>query len=294
MRSGKLVLDYSESVSDRSWGPLTTFVGPGRAPFFARSGWCPYCRAEAPKVFDKNAEWQPEDNDDPCREEYYCTKVWSCQTCGWWDLFDSQNSGHDSVDPVYVLETVRHGILRTYDVSQAEVPITALRTALRKWGNEILHVHPKVMEDLVAAVLRDYFPNCVARVCGRTGDHGIDLIVVESDRTIAVQVKRRSQRDAIERVMQVREFLGASLVEGFDHLIYVSTADHFSSGHAGAERFAKDAVDRRVVESFELVDRHRFLRMLGLVTREVEDPWRPFLPEILLTGERLIVRETLS
>ena len=190
------------------------------------------------------------------------------------------------MDPVYVSETVRHGVLRNYDFSEAEVPISALRTALRRLGDEILHVQPRVMEELVAAVLRDYFPNCMARICGRTGDHGIDLIVVESERSIAVQVKRRSQTDAVERVMQVREFLGASLVEGFDHLMYVSTADHFSSGQAGAQQFANDAVARRVVESFELVDRHRFLGMLGLIPKELEDPWRAFVPPILLIDRR--------
>jgi restriction system protein len=286
MHQKKLVLDYSQSVSDSSWGPLTSFVNAHRAAFFARSGWCPYCQAEVPKVFDENAMWAPENNDDPCREEYYWTQVWSCQSCGWWDIFDSQNSGHDSVDPVYVSETVRHGVLLTYDISEAEVPISALRTALRRWGDEILHVQPRVMEELVAAVLRDYFPNCMARICGRTGDHGIDLIVVESERSIAVQVKRRSQADAVERVMQVRELLGASLVEGFDHLMYVSTADHFSSGQAGAQQFANEAVARRVVESFELVDRHRFLEMLGLIPKELEDPWRAFVPPILLIDRR--------
>jgi len=286
MRQLKLVLDYSQSVSDSSSGPLTNFINPKRAPFFARSGWCPYCQGEAPKAFDENAKWEPEGNDDPCLEEYYWTQVWSCPTCGWWDILDSENSGHDSVDPVYVSATVRHGVLRTYDISETEVPITALRTALRRRGDEILHVQPRVMEDLVASVLRDYFPNCVARVCGRTGDRGIDLIVVESERTIAVQVKRRSQPDAVESVMQVREFLGASVVERFDHLMYVSTADYFSSGQAGARQFAMDAVDRRVVESFELIDRHRFLGMLGLVSKEAEERWRVFLPRILVTGQR--------
>jgi len=280
------VLDYSQSVSDSSWGPLTNFVSPTRVPFFARSAWCPYCHAEAPKVFDENAKWEPEENDDPCREEYYWTQVWSCPTCGWWDIFNSENSGHDSVDPTYLSETVRHGVLRTYDISEAKVPIAALRAALRKRGDDILHVQPWALENLVASVLRDYFPNCVARVCGGIGDRGIDLIVVESERTIAVQVKRRSRADSIERVEQVREFLGASVVEGFDHLIYVSTSDHFSGGQAGAHQFASDAVERRVVQSFELIDRERFLGMLGLTSKEAEEPWRAFVPRILLTGDQ--------
>ncbi len=87
--------------------------------------------------------------------------------------------------------------------------------------------------------------------------------------------------------MQVREFLGASLVEGPRSLIYVSTADHFSNSQTGAKQFARDAVDRRVVESLDLIDRHRFLDMLGLTSGESQAPWRAFLPGIFRRGERI-------
>lgn len=286
MSKPKVVLDYSDSVADSTWGANTNFVSPKRTAFFSRPGWCPYCNRVAPKIFDESCKWEPQDNDDPCFEEYYWAQVWSCESCGWWDLFESENSGHDSIDPAYISETVRHGVLRSYDLREAEIPITTLRAALRKRGDDILEIHSSAMENLVASVLSDFFPNCVARVCGRSHDHGIDLIVVESERTIAVQVKRRSRQDAVERVMQVREFLGTSLVEGFEHLMYISTADHFTRGNASAGEFATKAVYRRIVRSFELIDRHRLLGMLGSTPGESESPWRKHVPSILLSGER--------
>jgi len=117
----------------------------------------------------------------------------------WWDLFDSENSRHDSVDPVYVSETIRHAVLRTCGISDAEVPINALRSALRCRGEGLLHVRPPVLENPV--VFRDYFPNCVVWVCGtRRGSwHRSDSRGVRPDNRGSGRAALSTH--AVERVM---------------------------------------------------------------------------------------------
>jgi restriction endonuclease Mrr len=181
------------------------------------------------------------------------------------------------------LDAIRyHGVLKSYDTSDSQIPIESLRQTLRKNENIVHKIDPYLFEKLVGSVMRDFYANCVVNFCGRSGDGGIDLFLIESDKTIAIQVKRRIHPNSVERIQAVREFLGASLAQGIDHLIYVSTARSFSGGVSGAKTFAKRVVDQRVVRSFQLVNRDQFFSMLRTISDTNEKPWRKFLPDFAL------------
>src|SRR5215204_3420855 len=102
-------------------------------------------------------------------------------------------------------------------------------------------------------------------LCGSAGDGGIDLIAVKGDQEFAVQVKRRSSRNSVERVHTVRELLGACLLRGAQHAVFVTTADHFSGSPSGAVDAAKRSVDQGLVRSFELINGERLLRMFNMI-----------------------------
>jgi hypothetical protein len=134
------------------------------------------------------------------------------------------------------------------------------------------------MEELTGAVLQDFYPGCEVHLCGKSGDGGIDLLVVVKDVPVAIQVKRRTKPDSTESVEAVRAFLGASLLKGYDHLIFVTTADHFTGGPFGAEKAAERALQKKLVQKFQLIDRHKFFEMLNLVTTGPSKNWVKPLP----------------
>jgi hypothetical protein len=79
-------------------------------------------------------------------------------------------------------------------------------------------------------------------------------------------------------VEAIRAFLGASLLKGYDHLLFVTTADHFTGGPFGAETAAERAVKRNLVRKFQLIDRHSFFEMLNLLTTNLTRNWVKPLP----------------
>lgn len=116
------------------------------------------------------------------------------------------------------------------------------------------------MEKLVQSVFSDFF-DCEVTHVGRSGDGGIDLILVNSDSPVVVQVRRRKKLKITEGVRYIREFLGAALVNKNKNLIYVSTCSKFSDK---AEEAALAYVDNGQVESYKLYDFERFRDVLKL------------------------------
>jgi hypothetical protein len=97
---------------------------------------------------------------------------------------------------------------------------------------------------------------------GRSGDGGIDLILVLSDAPLAVQVKRRTKPGSVESVEAVRLFLAAMQIRGVTGGLFVTTADHFSRQ---AHNVAAQAVTLGLVSRFDLIDRHKFFTMIGAI-----------------------------
>jgi restriction endonuclease Mrr len=150
------------------------------------------------------------------------------------------------LDPVEPPPIVRHAILKAYRASDQDLPILALRKELVARGNLLHHIHPRKMEQLVASVFSDFHGNCKATVCGRSGDGGIDVILIDSDSPTAIQIKRREHPDRSERVSHIREFIAAMQLNDYYEGMYVTTAENFS---LAASREAELAVTKGWLES---------------------------------------------
>ena len=138
---------------------------------------CAYCRSVLSNEVEPN-EIEPKSGSSLFR-------VATCNRCGWWfsiEDADDCNAGHASVCC---------GILKEFDLSSADVPLQVLTNELPKRLDALNSVHPNRMEDYVAEVLKGVH-DCEVRQLGYTRDGGIDLLILESDRPIAVQVKRRA------------------------------------------------------------------------------------------------------
>jgi hypothetical protein len=166
-----------------------------------------------------------------------------CGGCGWWYVIENAEMDNDGYAAVYA------GILQSFDLSSATVPLQVLQAELPKNIHRIDGIHPKRMEDLLGHILAGVF-DCEVHQLGYTRDGGIDLVLLHCDEPVAVQVKRREDHRRTEGVRGIREFLGAGLLQGFRHLIYATNAGRYSASATGA---AKDAVAKGLVERYDLI-----------------------------------------
>jgi hypothetical protein len=153
--------------------------------------------------------------------------IGSCDTCGWWRIFHGTLSGADS-NVAYDFTVAE---AKRYDVAAMEVPIDSLRRHLLGEPTDLARVHPHVLERLIGDCLAAEFAPCEVIHLGRTGDGGIDLLLVESDREpVLVQVKRRADVAGSEGINVVRELNGVLFREGFARGMVVTTANRYTRG----------------------------------------------------------------
>jgi hypothetical protein len=260
-----IVLDYSDSLSEHH--SLTYEYGEGSL-WFQTPGFCPYCQISGRAVDERS--WQDVDSDDSAACWYGSQSAYACD-CGWWDLVDDEWTGTSSTEGSLHWRTVTHGVLKRYDVNSLHVPLDTLRREITRKVDLIYDLHDRKMEELVGAILKDFFPGCEVTLCGRSHDRGIDLLVVRAEQTMAVQVKRRRSASAVEPVSLVREFLGAVLLNGAQDAMFVTTADHFTSE---AQSAADRAVTRSLVSKFDLINLNRFVGMIAATGERITKPWK--------------------
>ena len=129
------------------------------------------------------------------------------------------------------------------------------------------------MEELVASVFKDIM-DCKVLLVGKSHDGGKDLILLDGDRQTFVQVKRRTQPDKVEAVSSIRNLIGASIIGDANACIFVTTADHFSKD---AQVAAQKVVEKKVFDSFELIDYRKFVDMLNLQKENYPKEWEQLL-----------------
>lgn len=188
----------------------------------------------------------------------------SCPGCGWWVGGQISYFG----DGRFLSHELYYGVLRKYPVAVATLPVETLRLALERSPDLLYKIDTRKMEELVGAVFRDHY-DCAVHHVGRTGDGGVDLLLVEGNEEVVVQVKRRTSKDATEGVSLIREVIGATLLAGKLRSTVVTTG-RFTRG---ATQSAKEAVRLGIVDQLELIDMPRFVDMLHLSAVAVEPPW---------------------
>jgi restriction system protein len=254
MASQKLILDYSQLSDFRESAPLNTDPS-------AFDIWriiekkCRDCGAS----LDHSTEVSETDWGDPAA-------VAACNACGWW----CQYAVGFNRDGFFEWERVP-AALRRYDADDIQAPVDALRRELWNRSAALSDLNPTNMEKLVGSILSD-FMDCDVVHTGRTGDGGIDLLLLDGNLPYVVQVKRRSRTQG-ESVSAIREFVGATLLAGYRRGIYVTAAPHYTSAAIGVARQART---RGLLEKLHLLDRKRFLRILHLVSTKTLSPWQAY------------------
>lgn len=192
-----------------------------------------------------------------------------CEKCGWWQ-YEYRNQSDAAVDGVVASDKrVATAVLRKYEESDKNVPVQVLSDYIDKYPDKIYSIHDKAMEKLVKSVFETHF-SCDVELVGKSHDGGKDLIMIDSGEKTYIQVKRRKSKEKVEAVKEIRELLGASYADDVKSCIFVSTADHFSSD---AAKLAKNVVQTRKCDRFDLIDCKHFLDMLQLTRKDYPEMW---------------------
>lgn len=199
-----------------------------------------------------------------------------CDICGWW--FISRHiygERYEEAEPFdfepFANSWAVRGLLRELDLSDIQLPLDEVRRYLLAKYDSRFNIDPIQLEHVVGSIFRDLGYEVL--VTSRSGDGGIDVLVLESAnaRPIGVQVKR--YRGTIE-ANQIREFTGALHNQGLPAGIFVAT----SSYRPGAKREAAFAALRGI--PIELWDAKQLYDRLRIAQRPVyqhaEEPDAPF------------------
>lgn len=255
MRNMIQCLSMFESYRHQSFGQWT------------HVGHCPYCGTQiTPRTLKGDAIYLKEIN------------VRACETCGWWDTEESLHVDqwnefeNDRTVPRYSAKSVhRRAILKQFSIADIELPLSSLRDHLIRHREDIRHISPSQLEDLVGHVFRELL-DCEVKHLGGPGDGGIDLLLVTGDATHAVQVKRRINSETAEPVSSIREFLGAMILNGSRNGIFISTAARFSTQARDAALLASE---RGAIEFMELKQARDIHAMFAQAARN-RPTWEEF------------------
>lgn len=179
----------------------------------------------------------------------------TCPICGWWTAFREVLRRPRNALVVESFGGV--GALKKLDLADVTIPIAAVRSYLSARYEARFAVDPRIFEETVASVFRDC--GYSARVTAYSGDDGIDVILDgPGDSVVGVQVKRYRGRIG---VAQIRELVGALVVNGLTQGIFVTTSD-FQAGSARTVDLAGHAGQR-----IELYNATRFYDALKIAQR---------------------------
>lgn len=270
-----MILDYSSYVEDKQSSGIVNYQTiDTKSPFYKHDGICPFCN----KKIDNRA-FHSERKDYPewlegSFDEY--EDVIQCPVCGWWE-YSYKNRSDAVLDGIRASDVYyASAIVKQYENTSVDVPINALREQLIKTPDIIYDIDAHKMEDLVRSVFADFYPSCKVYAFGKTRDGGKDgLLIDDNGNHVLLQVKRRTHADATEGVACVRELMGVAVLEdALKGCIFVSTADHFSND---AKKYTDQLLQKKIVESFDLVDCKEFLRRIDVTRQKLPQEWEKLL-----------------
>ncbi|SEV83083.1 restriction endonuclease [[Clostridium] fimetarium] len=277
----KIILDYSDFYEDNyefdkngnkeKMNIISIKEPDSKKQFFRKRGFCPFCKIQIPDVYTNIY----------CRtmgvEMWSHIDIWECPECGWWEFYKRFSEEEDWIDKVVIKrwDTIRHAIIKKYDVSDKDLPIKALMKELEKRKDILYDIDPYKLEEVGQHVFSSYY-NCEVKHVGKTGDGGVDLLLVKSDEPILVQVKRRQSPEHVELVSPIREFVGAMYLKNAKKGIFLSTAKSFSRG---AKEIRKQVITERKFNYFELVNFEEFISMIDVTKTGIEKPWMGLVKE---------------
>jgi hypothetical protein len=262
----EFILDYSDYSTFKIEYGMN--IPNSKAKYFhGKIEWCPFCLKKAIPGYDKSDSFTYDFG--PWREIY--ETVWQCN-CGWWQIdfysyMEEENTYKDWFQLVY------NSQLKMFTVGDKNIPINTLRLHLERHEDKLYEINDRKMEELVASIFREHF-QCDVKEVGKSHDGGVDLIMIESDSPTIIQVKRRKSPNKTERVNEIRDLLGATLLSGSKKCIFVTTANHFSQDAINSRNVA---IEKNIVESFDLYNYKSFFDMLQLYRTDLSQIWKKLL-----------------
>jgi hypothetical protein len=192
--------------------------------------------------------------------------------CGFW----LSREHWDCVTTGEFLHIYNVGIVKSYNVSDKEAPLDALRKFLKRHPDNIAHTHPTAFEKLMSDCLRDEYAPCEVVHMGSVGDRGIDMkLITNAKEVFLIQVKRRADISDKESVQAVRELNGVLFREGVSRGMVITTARGFTEP-VHAETHVKTVTKERYV--MQLRSFSDVVRMLNVRQMHPYQPWLDHIP----------------
>jgi len=184
-----------------------------------------------------------------------------CSACGWWTVYRVHQNEFPRTSGIMESYSATIGSLKELDLTDISIPLDIVRQYLLAKQDAIFDVHPRVLEEVVCSVFKNF--GWRARVTAYSRDDGIDVILDgDTQGTIGVQVKRYKKQRRIE-AEQIRSLAGALVLGGHTQGIFMTTTKY----RAGAKKAAKKF--KAIGIPIELVDAERFLSVLGIAQHNV-------------------------
>jgi restriction endonuclease Mrr len=200
-------------------------------------------------------------------------RMW-CPNCQWWCIFVRDKEVDHASQNLLERIDVYEGIIKRFNVSQADIPLGFLRAYLEKHPDKIHSVNTHTFEHLVGDVYKDFY-DCEVKHVGGPGDNGIDLIAIISDEPHVIQTKRREHTGHIEGVAIVREFIGALIAADINKGFVVTTAQDFS---IPAKRLAQHERLQRYGIEITLMPLPKLLAIMKATRVKVPQIWETLNP----------------
>lgn len=269
-RRDKMILDYSQYITEKGDEGIVNYkwVENTLDRLQPKKGVCPFCK----KKITNEVYYKMNNKISWCSAVEY-EHVIQCPECGWWEhsyTFQSDDIG-DGLRATSLELT--QAVLKRYDLDSKSIPIEILNNYITQHPDKIYGINDKKMEELVASVFKE-FTDCEIHLVGKSHDGGKDLILLDGEKQTFIQVKRRTQAQKVEPVSSIRDLIGASVIGDADACVFVTTADHFSQP---AQTAAQKVVEKKILNSFDLVDYHRFVDMLKLQRKDYPTKWEQIL-----------------
>jgi restriction system protein len=185
-----------------------------------------------------------------------------CGCCGWWTVYRVHQGGLARA-PEAEGFSASIGCLKELDLADVSTPLAEIRKFLMAKKDRVYEVHPKIMEDVVGSVFKDF--GYQVRVTAYSRDDGIDVILDDSSgETIGVQV-RRYKKDLPIEAEQIRSLAGALQLGAHTRGVFLTTSSFRKGAKTTARRYAAIGVP------IELMDAERFFKALGIAQRQSLD-----------------------
>ncbi|MBP7077631.1 MAG: restriction endonuclease [Bacteroidales bacterium] len=200
--------------------------------------------------------------------------------CGYWELlnryliveevnYEDTYTNNWGFKDEFTTDVKIFTAIKNLEDRKKEKAIKQLINEIQNNKNKMYSINPQKLEILAQYVFSAYF-NCEVEHVGKSHDGGIDLLVVNSDKPILVQVKRRSRNDVVESVSTIRDFLGAMYINNNYNGIVVSTAKRFSKD---SKKIITSLLEENRLEYFEIFDFNRFVSILDVVNDTNKKNW---------------------